>query len=350
MTEIPEIRGAREGAANVFRIKVNDPDQAFAAVLDVPGFYSTGSVVSSGSFFDNSSEDLEVFVVTGFPVTRDPRIHRPTLQSGEPKAVGATYTFSFPVGEKVAGTDRRKGEITIRTVITRLEDRPGFKEVAFHHNNTGREVPGIRCDCFPTPEVLYPETDTIIRIERNEAGDWEMRLSYTGVSGSDPQEREGCANYWVLTTAIFAVLPCFLLCAPCILYDEFQVMTRIVTKQMERVQAYCNSYDPSTAVTTYPYQQGVPTGLTSFQRSVPMGTKVAEEEARESFQRVPEGRKVAEEVEGSRTNYDIAIPVARVESQQTRTEELDRWYQLYKSGAISYAEYEAEKAKILASM
>ena len=259
MTKIPEIRGAREGEANIFRVKVDDPDQTLAAVLDVPGFYSTGSIVSSGSFFNNPGDDLDVFLVTGFPVTRDPRVYRPVLQNGEPKAVGATYKVAFPVGEKIRGTERRIGQITVRTVITRLEDRPEFKEVAFHHNNIGLDIPGIRCELFRIPEVPFPETDTVIRIERDELGNWEMRLSYTGVSGSDPQEREGCANYWCLIIAVFTIFPCLLPFAPCFVYGEFLVMTERVQKQMERVQAYCNSYDPSTAVTTHPYQEAAPT-------------------------------------------------------------------------------------------
>lgn len=346
------IKASREENANVMRFTVEDADQAFAAILDVPRFYATGSLVTDTVTNTHASRDLEVFVITGFPVTHEPTAYTPRLDHGQPKSVGAVYSVVFPVGRKVVNSNRRKGEVTMVTEIIHLEDHPQFKEVRFQHRNIGKDVPELECDCFPGPLLVLPETETSVRIERNEDGDWEVRLSYyTDISALDPREREGHANYWTLTAITALLCPWFLPCVPCFIYDEFHVFPGRAIDQIRRVQAYCNTYDPSMAASPYSHEEGGRTGAARFQSGGRVGAKIAEEEERSSFQRIPDGRKVAEEVQGSRTNYDLAIPVAQVEPQQrSRTEELDRWYQLYKNGAISYAEYEAEKAKILSSV
>ena len=49
----------------------------------------------------------------------------------------------------------------------------------------------------------------------------------------------------------------------------------------------------------------------------------------------------------STTVLEEAIPVAEVTPERSRGEEIERWFRLYKSGAITEAEYEAEKEKLL---
>lgn len=340
------IEGFREDGANVFRFKVNDAEQAFAAVLDVPGFYSTGNIYE----YDPSSSDqgLDVFVITGFPVTKDPRMYPPKLEQGEPGSVGASYAVSFQVGPLLQGTTRRTGEVSVYTDITHLEDRSGWKELRLRHRNYGGEIPSFGLGCMITPQVLLPETHTAIRIEQNESGEWEMTLRYTGIPGGDPRELEGGCNYWLGMVAVSILCPCFLFLLPCTVSEQFTFVNHEICKQMERVQTYCNSYGSPEAPSTS--KQGAPTHRAFFEQNVSSEIKAGkQEEARQEIQSIPLGSKITEDVLGNGTGYELAIPVEQGKSWQSPAEELDKWHQLYKDGAISQPQYEAQRERVLAS-
>lgn len=310
---MPDVTGTRANGANIFKFEVSEGDKTLAALLDVPRLYSTGNEIgnSLSACLANWEEYLDTFVVTGFPCTKSKRLHVPQIVGGHPGTEGAVYEWSFPVGGRL----RVGQKISVRTEIVKVVDEGEIKEISFRHHNEGEDVPTLGCGIFVTPEILLPETETTFQIQRIEAETWQVTMSYKGVSGSDPTARQGCANYWL---AIGVFSPLLLPVLPCVVYSDFRILRSSVYAQLLRVREYCVSY--SDEEVDGAFDAGfVPKEVGAFQRT-------SEKSAR---------------------NNDDTIVVVQAQRAAAEPQEVERWYQLYKNGAISFAEYQAQKGKLL---
>ena len=314
-------RYRREGNANVFTFPVNDAARALDAFLDVPKLYSIGQVADKPKSSPHTKWGifLDTFAVCGFPRTEQPGAWTPTLVSGDPRSIGAEYFFEFPAG--LGGTKR----IKVRTDIVDLEVQADRKRIVFKHRNESDGYVTVGDDCFANPEIPRADTETRIEITVQEGGKGSVKLSFVGPSATDPREREGDSNFWCRVSCIMLFIPCFIPCTPCCVSMNEFILREEVLEQMNRVRNYCNSYELAT--------EEYPTAL-------PLVQSIGTQSGRPPVAKIDAKRK-------SSGGVQEAIPVAHVTGGESAAEELDKWFRLFKNGAITEAEYEAKKRHLL---
>lgn len=283
-----DITGTREDDSNVFKINVTDGDQALAAMRDVPRLYTTGGDIGSDCYCCGDSNwegRMHTFLVTGFPRTKAPIYYTPQLVEGQPGSVGAVYSWEFPVGEQEFCAPAKR--IRVRTEITDVVDLADYKKVAFRHENEGMNVPTLGMGICDIPQVIVPETSTRIEIFLNERGMWDVSIGYKGLS-ADPREHRGCANYWCEKATTTIICPIFLPLLPCIVEEDFTLMTPDVQDQMMRIRAYAGSYTPAISANNIHQDSLVPKGVETFKRGLREGTVVAEPKSGKPKKRTPD--------------------------------------------------------------
>lgn len=320
-----KVEALRKDGENIFIFNVSDPEQAFTAALDVPRLFSIGHRRQKHpeGAANKWAKLLHTFATTGFPCTDKPGCFIPQLCSGSPGAIGASYRYSFP-------TDKDSlGHITVETQIAAVTNQDAFKEVVFRHANAGRKVKSIRYSCFEHPVPVKKSTKTQIRFCKGSDGTWTCTLKFDGFSMFDPTEVIGAANYWCMVAAVGCTFPCLLPFLPCMVASDFDCPAH-VTIQLSLVKKYFESY---------------PEALEKPVRTNRRGEVIAAADDSEETQIATEATQAPFQEEA---NIPTAIPVATEEdAKQSRAEELGRWFRLYEQGAISKAEYDVEKLKVL---
>ena len=231
------VKARRENGANVYEFPVTSPGTAFAAVLDVPRFFSTGHA----SYYEESQERdnfLATFVTTGFPtsnIMKETPPDLPRLISGLTGRVGAKYRYDFnPYGTE---------QIEIVTEITHIVNEERIKEVRFEHECESTALLSISGFCFWKPEIPIPVTQTFVQIlEDQEEGQWKVKISYNGLSAFDAREREGTANFFADLFLTTVLCPCACPILPCIAVKESITVPPYAMEQLARVMQYCDSY------------------------------------------------------------------------------------------------------------
>ena len=310
----------REKGLNVFTFQVDDPDIAMDALLNTPKLVTLGNVnvQQLPRPTTSSTRKFENFILCGLPSTDVPGTLVPTLVGGSPGTVGAVYTYSFFAGVN------DKYTVRVHTELAEVVDERDVKRVVYRHQNECNGNITVSPCCLDSPEL--PRKNTKSRFELTQSGtSWSVRFSFTGPSASNAIEREGICNYiWCNS----AVMLCFLPCLPCYLCvmctSDFHVRNPLL-KLVGRVQEYCNGNGDDT-MESQTGQASVET--TVVKREGPLRAKRDEEE-------------------GPPESIQEAIPLAQISGENTRAKELKRWFDLYKSGAISKSEYDVEKAKLL---
>lgn len=350
-----KIRIRRENGLNVFEFEVEDPEQAFTAVLDVPQFFSTGHVFETQPRSPEKWDSLvEAFLVTGFPCTSTTEELAPALISGRQGTVGATYRHMFPTDAQGDGC------ISVQTQVIEIVRQDDFMEVVFHHQSEGSCIRPIGCDCFESPEIPPPKTETRVQIRLNANRTWTLKLIYNGMGVFNPRETQGTANYWGLMSMIGLFCPCTIPFLPCMIAADFTEAATAVKEQMARVRQYCNTYKPKLSATKKKRAK--------VQEPKPLETKKLDEipvesesssknERKEKVEVETEMEILAESVKVVEEPKEAAAPkkssgfgLSEDELTAFREAEIDKWYQLYKTGAMSEEEFEAEKARIMSIM
>ena len=295
------LRVTRKDGINVFEFVIEDPDRAFEAIRDTPGLFSVGISPEKplSAYGARYTRNLDVFLTAGF-VWNDTGGVKSELVSGSPGEVGATYTYSFPLSES------KKSSIMVTSEIASLYADGERKELILRSKNTSSPYPLPNMLCFfcGAPEFPIEETETKFELYKTNhwTGDWIFKLSHNGPSPTNHAEIEGCCNLCCFFTGFGIVCPCALPIIPCILYDEFCLLSKPVGDHMERLREYLNTYSREQYETASPQTQQM--------------------------------------------DYAYAIPIEGEGVQGEIAQELGELDRLYHSGAITLQEYESEEKKI----
>ena len=306
----------REGNLNVFTFQVNDADVAMAALLDAPKLFTIGNVTEKmrPSPLVKGAQFFELFVLSGFPRTETPGAFTPILVQGRHGEVGATYSYSFLTGMNV------KQEVNVHTELVEVVDEEDVKRVVYRHRNEATGNIKVGGCCVDSPKLPMKNTESRFELARQSTS-WSVRFSFTGPNALDPRTREGTCNYWSMNFTVALIL---LPCCPmylCYMYATHFSASEELLQQIGRVHKYCNGTTTTNEAPAPVYAEA-----TIVPRTGPLDAKRSEKG----------GQPIQEE-----------IPMAQVSEEDTREKALKRWFELYKSGAISKSEYDIEKARIL---
>ena len=303
-----KLQWEREDGVTTFKVDLARQEHAFAALRDVPGLIraASGPMIWSSLSREGSSV---AYAVTGFlPISKKAKPLVVNLRSGNAGEVGAVYSCELAFDGVVS-------QGTMYKEIVSIVEETRRKEVVLKTTTMALgDFPSVGCLCNPSP--IKDETETRLLLTEND-GAWSLRLSHNGTHPCDRIETEGLGGFVLGYIFFFLILPCFIPCAPCIVADNLNSLHVCVDYQVLALKRYLETYNPE-----------LPTAQpTSFQnddwRDAGKGDIV-----------------VALPVEGFGEQEDV---------RETRADELRKWHHLYKTGAISAAEYELEKEKILGS-
>ena len=359
----------RRNGRNVFVFEVDDPIVARGALLDVPWLYYVQTPGHANTF---RSDILSTFVVTGLPAATKDGSYPIELESGTLGKVGAVFRYSFPHGSAT---------INVRTTLASLLEYGNTTTIVYEHE---KEIEGwcgawqMLCGRYAgkKAETMFEITDYGLK--------GQVKMSHTGPNAAAPRQREGALSYMCNRTVEFCVvekaclIPCFWPLFPCLLcFADDNQLSIHTKKRITNIEAFTKS-GPRTPSLIVPRKQrpvregkrkkahDLKTGMFSGDSLQPPPRQVMTRQGPgnkiEELNTVTSGVRVLEPSQEGNTQekttstthegtvggtvvYEDAIPVAQV--AETRGEELERWFNLYKNGAITEEEYEAEKVKLL---
>lgn len=301
----------RENGTSSFEFSVADVDLAFAAVRDVAGL-----VVACGGNLTTrlvTYQDTNLsYAAIGFPPRRRDKPLEVQLQSGTAGEVGARYSYSFAYER---GDELEAINANVLTEIVRIVDESGRKEVVLRNLTDLQQLP---VSCLPRG-AFKPETVTTFEFTPKDRS-WSVTFSHDGYDPVDAVDFEGCCGFSTRMSLTFCVCPFLLPCSPCLVWQERNELHRFVSVQLLSMRHYMNSYGTDT----------------DFQ---------AEQHQRAPRVVRPPQARVVEDKSVEKGGVELAVEV--VESEEDAAEKLEKWHKLYKSGAITYEEYEAFKTKLL---
>ena len=317
------VRYHREDGLNVFTFMVKDPTVALDALLDAQRLFSIGAISQAPiqSILGKGEQNFDIFILSGFPRTQRVGECVPLLVQGNDGTIGATYTYSFYCGYQ------EKHKVKVHTELVEVINEEDVKRVVYRHVNESEMniINSANC-CDDVPYLPVEQTESRFEIVPNELR-WEMTFSFTGPSAVDPTERQGAVSFYcchgVLSLIFLPCIPCF----GCAVYDYYFHPSKELLSQIRRLQAYCNG------------EAGVPRGQRN-ERVYAEARVVQTSGLMDSERDAKAGRL-------GRVQEAVPLTQSQESDENTRAKQLKGWYELYKSGAISKSEYDAEKAKLL---
>lgn len=336
---------------NIYKFDVDNPDTAFKAVLDIPGFMKTGMDPSRE---ETCSENcLKVYAFTGFPYTAT--VHEVKQLNGFDifAKVGSRYSINFKTDKELIGS------ISVKLTVKSIKDTQRFKEVVWTTESYGTRVGQVGPSCFENPvQVPLRNSFTRVSISRGTLGEGKLTLKYQGYDVLDSMSLIGSSNYCccAASTALFCPLLCvFVPGAIPRICSALENPPECVIAQMRKLQQYCNSYR-----TTRPLAQQLPTYQTQVATSQEFRALVTRHGQQETSGTTGSAsgpmsnhssnvqtHSCQESEAGENGELKVAIPVSEETKTDPRARRLAQWYKLYEDGILTSAEFENEKRKIL---